>query len=153
MLDFDYVGLARFLTKGQKLIDKNYYIGVVRAKPSDKKGQALRSNQQKLFAVLSKGNWQIYRGFLLMSGGKFHEKGVDVKIAMDMLVGAYEDQFDAVCLVSSDTDLLPVIDKIQSMGKKVEYVGFSNRPSLALIKHSSSSRLLKLEDIKVFAKK
>jgi uncharacterized protein (TIGR00288 family) len=39
---------------------------------------------------------------------------------------------DRICLVSSDTDLLPAIKKAQEKGKSVEYVGFSHNLSKAL---------------------
>lgn len=152
-LEFDYSGLIEYLTKECKLISKTYYVGKIRAKPSDKKGQTLRKNQQRLVAKLINGNWQVYFGYLLKNGGKYHEKGVDVKMAMDILVGAYENKYDVVYLVSSDTDLLPVIDKARSMKKNVVYVGFSHKPSYALIKHSSETVLLRSEDIKKFVKK
>ena len=152
-LEFDYSGLVEYLTKEQKLISKTYYVGKIRAKDNDKKGQKLRKNQQRLTAKLKSGNWQVYFGYLLKSGGKYHEKGVDVKMAMDVLVGAYENKYDSVYLISSDTDLLPVIDKVKSMKKKVVYVGFSHKPSYALIKHSSEVVLLRAEEVKKFVNK
>ena len=152
-LEFDYSGLVEYLTKEQKLISKTYYVGKIRAKDNDKKGQKLRKNQQRLTAKLMSGKWQVYFGYLLKSGGKYHEKGVDVKMAMDVLVGAYENKYDSVYLISSDTDLLPVIDKVKSMKKKVVYVGFSHKPSYALIKHSSEVVLLRAEEVKKFVNK
>ena len=149
-LEFDYSGLIEYLIKEHKLVSKTYYVGKIRAKPTDKKGQQLRRNQQRLISGLRNQDWQVYFGYLLKSGGKYHEKGVDVKMAMDILVGAYENKYDTVYLISSDTDLLPVIDKARSMKKKVVYVGFSHRPSYALIKHCSETILLRGEDIKKF---
>lgn len=40
------------------------------------------------------------------------EKGVDVHIAVAILVAAYENLADRIILVSSDTDLIPAIAKI-----------------------------------------
>lgn len=38
-LEFDYSGLIQYLTKECKLISKTYYVGKIRAKPSDKKAK------------------------------------------------------------------------------------------------------------------
>jgi len=86
----------------------------------------------------------------LKSAGKFHEKGVDVNIAVDILVATYENLCDRIILVSSDTDLLPAIKKAKEKGKRVEYIGFSHMPSIAMVANCSESRLLKKEDIMPF---
>lgn len=47
------------------------------------------------------------------------EKGVDVSIAVDIVLGNYKTIF----LLSSDTDLLPAIKKAKEIGRRVIYVG------------------------------
>lgn len=47
------------------------------------------------------------------------EKGVDVSIALDIVLGNYKTVF----LLSSDTDLIPAIKKAKEMGRRVIYVG------------------------------
>ncbi len=86
----------------------------------------------------------------MRSDGVYHEKGVDVKIAVDLLVGAYENMYDEAILVSSDTDLVPVIKKVRHLGKKVEYIGFSHKPSLALQRYATLSRLVIREELEKF---
>ena len=80
----------------------------------------------------------------------FHEKGVDVKIAVDILSGSYENLCDAVLLVSSDTDLIPAIHKAKLLKKTIEYIGFSHRPSFAMQKHCGFTRLLSPDDLLQF---
>jgi len=53
-------------------------------------------------------------------------------------------------LVSSDTDLIPALSKAREMKKKIEYIGFSHKPSYGLITHSDIRRLLTKEDIEQF---
>ncbi len=91
------------------------------------------ANQQRLFAYLRKHKFTYSLGYLLKSGGALDEKGVDVQLAVDMLVAAYEDQCDRLYLVSSDTDLIPAIHKAQEKGKTVIYVAFSHQVSKALV--------------------
>jgi len=149
---FDYQGLAKWLAGDRKIISKRYYVGVVRAGEKDKKGQSLRRNQVRLFNHLSSKiqNFIIKRGYLMKNDGVYHEKGVDVKIAVDLLVGAYENMYDTAILISSDTDLIPAIQKIKHLGKEVEYIGFSHKPSHGLIKNATETRLLTKNDIKEF---
>lgn len=54
------------------------------------------------------------------------EKGVDVRIASDMLEAAYSGGEDTMALLSSDTDLCPAIHKIQAKGIQVIYIGFAD---------------------------
>lgn len=48
------------------------------------------------------------------------EKGIDVKIAVDMIQAAMGKIFAALILFSSDTDLLPVVELADSLGTPVE---------------------------------
>ena len=147
LLGFRLDDFVVWLCGARQIIEKKYHIGVVRARPGDEKAQTLRASQQRLFARLRQGNWHIMYGYLLESDGRRHEKGVDVHIAVDLLVGAYENQYDTAILISSDTDLIPALAKVRSMKKKVEYIGFSHKPSYGLITHSDIRRLLTKEDL------
>lgn len=86
----------------------------------------------------------------MKNDGVYHEKGVDVKIAVDLLVGAYENLYDTAVLISSDTDLIPAIEKIKQLGKVIEYIGFSHKPSHGLIRSATETRLLTKNDMKEF---
>lgn len=152
LIYFGYGEFSQWLAVERNLVAKTYYIGVVRAKEDDKKGQELRKNQLRLFNHLSseKQGFHIERGYIMYNDGVFHEKGVDVKIAVDLLVGAYENLYDTAILVSSDTDLIPAIEKVRSLGKKVEYIGFSHKPSFGLIKNADETKLLTKGDLEKF---
>ena len=149
---FNYGEFSKWLARDRSIISKRYYVGVVRAEEGNKKAQKLRKEQQKLFAHLTSSNqdFVIKRGYLMNNDGVYHEKGVDVKIAVDLLVGAYEDIYDTAILISSDTDLIPAIKKVKHLKKEVEYIGFSNRPSLAIQKYATLSRLLIKEELDPF---
>ncbi len=152
---FNYGGLSEWLARDRVIISKRYYIGVVRAKENDEKGQMLRKNQQRLFNHLGSSvqGFIVKQGYLMKNDGVYHEKGVDVKIAVDLLVGAYENMYDTAILISSDTDLIPAIQKIKHLGKGVEYIGFSHKPSLALQKYASLTRLMMKEELEDFVSK
>lgn len=148
--NFDYRGFADWLGRTRPIASYRYYVGVVRAEPGNKKGQELRRNQQRLFSHLEKQGFVVKRGEIMKSGGEYHEKGVDVKIAVDLLVGAYDNLYDEAILVSSDTDLVPAIKKVRHLGKNVEYVGFSHKPSLALQRYATLSRSVIREELEKF---
>ncbi len=150
LLEFDYSKFALWLVRHRTAVLKNYYIGVVRANTNDQKAQTLRKNQQRLFAKLALNKWKVARGYILRSGKEYHEKGVDVQMAVDILIGAYENMYDTIIVVSSDTDLIPALKKVRVMKKKIEYIGFSDKPSYALITHSDVRRLLTKEDMEQF---
>jgi len=141
LLNFDYERFSQFLVGKRKLVLKKYYIGAIREESNNLKSRELMAGQQKLLGKLQKGGWQIGFGHMLKTDN-YHEKGVDVLIAVDLLVGAYEDIYNTVILVSSDTDLIPAIEKARSMKKKIEYIGFSHKPSYGLIANSDVRRLL-----------
>ncbi|QQG42411.1 MAG: NYN domain-containing protein [Candidatus Giovannonibacteria bacterium] len=149
LLSFDYEKITRFLVGRRFLMSKNYYIGAIREEHNNPKSKELMTGQQKLTGILQRDGWIVKFGHMLKTDG-YHEKGVDVQIAVDLLIGAYENLYDTAILVSSDTDLIPALAKVRSMKKKVEYIGFSHKPSYGLITHSDIRRLLTKEDINQF---
>lgn len=48
------------------------------------------------------------------------EKGIDVVLAVEMLSGAQRDDYDVAVLFSADTDLVPAIEAVRSIGKRCE---------------------------------
>ncbi len=149
LLHFDYGAFADYLASKRGHTTKRYYIGAVREEENNPKSKILMRNQRKLVGYLQKHGWQIRFGTMLKTDG-YHEKGVDVLMAVDLLVGAYENQYDTAIVVSSDTDLIPVFAKIRQMRKKVEYIGFSHKPSLGIITNSDIRRLLTANDCNQF---
>jgi len=152
LLSLDYEKFAQFLFGRRILASKNYYIGAIREERNNPKSKELMIGQQKLVGKLQKSGWIVKFGHMLKTDD-YHEKGVDVQIATDILIGTYENLYDTAILVSSDTDLIPALMKARLMKKKVEYIGFSHKPSYGLIGHSDIRRLLTKEDIEQFFQK
>ena len=144
------------------------------------------SRQTKLFTALKGTGWDIKTSKLRMRTEKIRidgrvenyqelqkkgvteivvhtkrEKGIDVKIATDLIVGAIDNRYDTAIVISSDSDLVPAMDWIRMrMKKKIEYVGFSipdevnelnsTRPLQSMITHTNVQRILVEADIKRF---
>lgn len=151
LINFDFSAFVKLLLGDKQLVSATYYVGAVRT-DGTKYTQKLFNAQRKLLAHLRKHKFLYSLGYLLKSKGKFHEKGVDVNMAVDIVKGALKDTYDHFILVSSDTDLLPAILVAKEIGKTVEYVGFSHQASLAMVANCSESRLLKKEDLLPFIK-
>ena len=132
LTNFDYLGLSRIVAK-QKKIKVTYYVGEIKKYNNNKKSQILYSGQQSLFSNLRNQNVNIKLGYLLYSNNTYHEKGVDVQIAVDMVRGAINNEFDICYLISSDTDLLPAIEEAKLHNKKIIYVAFDRFISKALL--------------------
>ncbi|HCM37289.1 MAG: hypothetical protein UV55_C0030G0005 [Candidatus Gottesmanbacteria bacterium GW2011_GWC1_43_10] len=62
----------------------------------------------------------------------FKEKGVDVKIAVDLVSLCCDKKIDTAILCSSDSDLQPAITEIKRRGVKVVYLGFEISPNKGL---------------------
>ncbi len=84
---------------------------------------------------------------------KYHEKGVDVRIALDLAQGAFENIYDTAILLSSDTDLIPALQRVRKYKKHIEYIGFADQPSYGLQRYANISRLLTREDVVKFLPK
>lgn len=152
-LDFDFKSFGDYLAGERVVAEKKYYVGAIREDRTDPKTKELLANQQRLLGKLKYQGFVYELGYLLKSDHRYHEKGVDVKIAVDMVSGAYKNTYDHFVLVSSDTDLIPAIQEAQSKKKSVEYVGFSGSVSVALVRNCTEVRTLKKEDLKKFIKR
>ncbi len=146
---FDYVKFADFIARGKNISAKLYYIGIVRNQDGTEKSQKMVESQQKLLSGLENDGYEVRRGRIVYDN-KIREKGVDVQIAIDLVIGAVEDKYDTAIIVSSDTDLIPAIKYVRGKGKQVEYVGFSHAPSLGMIKESDDRILLLKEQLEKF---
>lgn len=62
----------------------------------------------------------------------FREKGVDVKIAVDLVSQAADKNLSTAILCSSDSDLQPAIKEIRKRNVDVVYLGFEHQPNKGL---------------------
>lgn len=91
---------------------------------------------------LSNEGFKIKRGKIIYDHSQPREKGTDVKIAVDLIIGAIDNWYDTAILLSSDTDLIPAVQYLKYKKKRIEYIGFSHAPSKALQKLSDGTYLL-----------
>lgn len=77
----------------------------------------------------------------------FKEKGVDVKIAVDLICAACDKTAAHVILASSDSDLQPAVREARKRGLKITYLGFQNSPNRGLMHTCSNVVLIKDQEI------
>lgn len=148
---FNFKKFADFLAEERKLIAKKYYTGILKMIEQDPKSVKLYKGQQRFLDKLIKGDgFELVPGRIMYDKGRIREKGTDVKIAVDLVVGAFEDKYDTAILVSSDTDLIPAIEEVRKRKKRIEYIGFSHSPSFGMIKNADGSKLLSIKELKDF---
>lgn len=72
--------------------------------------------------------WEVEedRPAIRQRGEKPREKGIDVQIAVDVVLGAVNDEYDVGIVFSGDSDLLPAIRAAMSLGKHVEVAAWGH---------------------------
>lgn len=151
LLDFDFRKFAEWLIQPNNLIEIRYYLGALRRQKNNKKSEEMYADQQRLFRKLQSQSIIITLGQLIQHPDKtFHEKGVDVRLAVEMIRFAREDKYDQAYLISSDTDLVAAVEEVQSFGRAVQYVGVAKGQSYGLSEVADDVRLLRPEDVRQF---
>jgi NYN domain len=85
-LDFHFSAFTKFLAGNREVLHTTYFVGEVRT-DGTAHVQKLYNNQQRLITRLKSHGIRYQFGYLLTSDGKYHEKRVDVLIAVAILVG------------------------------------------------------------------
>ncbi len=147
---FDYDALITHLAGGRTIISKRYYVGQVRNFDKSAKSEELVRKQQQFLDTLKNSGFDVKTGNIMYDSGRIREKGVDVKLAIDVVVGASDDLYDTAIVLSSDTDLIPAIKYARHKRKTVEYIGFAGSPSFGMIRESSIQRILSKQDLMPF---
>lgn len=125
-----------------KITRKIFYVAKIHFHPETKeKSEKLIKTQRKLrntllnqkFEFLIAGN---VRAQKVTVDGKskliFREKGVDVKIAVDLVSMAADKLLKTAILCSSDSDLQPAIQEVRKRKVEVAYLGFEFKPNKGL---------------------
>jgi uncharacterized LabA/DUF88 family protein len=145
---FDYSAFVDHLVGDRVLVSKRYYVGIVRNVDESEKAEQMVKSQQKFLNALQTKGFEVKPGKIMYDDGNIREKGVDVKLALDLVIGAVDNWYDTAIVISSDTDLIPAIKYVRSAkNKKIEYIGFGVTPSLGMIKECSVPRVFSSTDL------
>lgn len=189
-LSFHIEDFVDFLIDGRTVSNygKRYYVGTIREQQNNPKSIKAMSEQTKLFTILNSYGWELktsklrirdeeiiidrrvknyqtikQKGIRKIQYTTMREKGIDVKLATDLIAGAVDDRYDTAIVVSSDGDLVPAIDWVRKCrDKRVEYIGFSipdkdepkknTRPLQTMIQRTDVQRILTETDLRKYIK-
>ena len=116
-VNLDIELFCNYLVNNNDLIQINYYTATLNQLDNELE----YSRQQKYFNYLSKiKRLCLYFGRLEKRNNNHKtEKGVDVKLAIDLLSLAYNNKYDIAILVSNDSDFVQAVKEVQLLNKKV----------------------------------
>lgn len=135
-LKLSYRKLIKFLSKDYDLIRVYFYTGV-ETKRNWKREEGefeKRVNKQKSFLnyLEMKLNVDVVTKPLGSINGKIFEKGIDVRIASDIIWHGLSNNYDAFVLISGDKDLMDCLTRMKDNGKRVLVANFDGRVSKEL---------------------
>ncbi|HBI25700.1 MAG: hypothetical protein UT41_C0001G0181 [Candidatus Wolfebacteria bacterium GW2011_GWC2_39_22] len=165
---YDFNGLFNKALDGMDIQRKIFYFARIKEDPQTReKSKMLIEEQRQLKTHLEKYGFEVVisgrvRGHMENGfGGKpilvFKEKGVDVKIAVDMVSWSCDGSLKEIILGSSDSDLQPAVDEVKKRGVSCVYLGFETQPNKGLSYNTHrtilirNSEVLKFEEIKKIA--
>jgi len=155
--NYDYSTLFNLALKGLNISEKRYYLAKIRFHPDN----ATKSKQLILKQRIQKTNLET-SGIMVIVGGNvrpqtvqvngkqktiFHEKGVDVQIAVDLVAHACDKTITTAILCSSDSDLQPAVKVTKSRGVEIIYLGFENSPNKGLTYTTNRTILIRNSEV------
>jgi uncharacterized LabA/DUF88 family protein len=78
------------------------------------------------------------------------EKGVDVRVATDVLSAAYTQEKPTIVLFSSDSDLIPALARAKEQGAKIIYVCFADYVNYAVSRVADETVSIPTEKVKKY---
>ena len=160
---FDFNGLINKVLTGVTTDQRRFYLGKLEKHiETEKKSNELIESQRLLKLNLEKQDFEVIiagrvRGHLekCPKGHKtltFKEKGVDVKIAVDMITAACNKQLKTAIIGSSDSDLQPAIKGLKDQGVQCIYLGFELQSNRGLSFTTNRTILIRNSEVKEFYK-
>lgn len=127
--NIDFVELCSRLANGRDLVRAYYYNAAI----DQQRDPERYANQLRFFDRMRRiPRLEVRLGTLVYRADPEvppYEKGIDVRIATDMLTHAFRANYDVAILVSGDTDFADAIQAVKDLGRNVEVALFGNPAS------------------------
>ncbi|MFA5831764.1 MAG: NYN domain-containing protein [Candidatus Paceibacterota bacterium] len=160
--EYDFKGLLEKVLAGMVIERKIFYFAkIVEHEQTREKSKLLIEEQRLLKTHLEK------QGFEVILSGRvrgqmenifsekpvlvFKEKGVDVKIAVDMVSFACDKRAEEIILGSSDSDLQPAVNEVKKRFVQCVYLGFETQPNKGLSYNTHRTILIRNAEIIEFS--
>ncbi len=161
---YDFRGLLTKVLNGRNIDRAIFYFARIKEDPQTReKSRQLIEEQRLLKTHLERQGYGVVlagrvRGQMETdSSGKrvlvFREKGVDVKIGIDMMVSACDGTAQEIILGSSDSDLQPAISQVKRRGIRLVYLGFEVQPNKGLSYTTGQTILIRNSEVLEFYQK
>jgi uncharacterized LabA/DUF88 family protein len=161
--EYDFKGLLEKVLKGTTIDRKVFYFGRIKEHPeSREKSKQLIEEQRRLKTHLERQGFEVilsgrvrgqfedgYKGKKILV---FKEKGVDVKIAVDMVTHSCDKTAKEIILGSSDSDLQPAIQEVRQRGTTCVYLGFESQPNKGITFTTNRTILIRNSEVLEFEK-
>ena len=158
---YDFAGLFNKVLSGTKIDAKIFYFAKIKEHPKTiKKSRELIQEQRLLKSHLEKQGFRVIlsgrvRGqeedsFLGKKILVFKEKGVDVKIAVDMVSLACDKKVKQIILGSYDSDLQPAIQEAKERKINCVYLGFESGYNKGLAYTTNRTILIRNSEVLEF---
>ncbi len=155
---YDFKGLLDKVLKDIRIETKAFYFARIKEHPKSKvKSRELIEEQRLLKTHLEKQGFQVIlsgrvRGQMEgAQNGKsvlvFREKGVDVKIAVDMVSFSCDKKVKDIILCSSDSDLQPAIKEARDRKVSCTYLGFEVNPNKGISYTTNKTILIRNSEV------
>lgn len=113
---YDVMKLADALATripGRTLVEVRFYTGV----PTARQDEFWNGFWNNKLRHIGRQGVHVYRGRLYYYGQQVQEKGVDVRLAVDLVEATYAQRYDVAILVSQDGDLVPAVDLAKEVAR------------------------------------
>lgn len=161
--EYNFKGLLDKVLEGMDIKQKIFYFARIKEHPNSKEKSLKLIEEQRLlkthlekqgFEVILSGRvrGQMEDGYKEKKILVFKEKGVDVKIAVDMVSLSCDKKVKEIILGSSDSDLQPAIKEVRNRGVSCVYLGFESQPNKGLSYTTNRTILIRNSEILEFEK-
>ncbi len=163
--EYDFKGLFKKVLNGTNVDEIIfYYAKVIEHEETKEKSKRLIEDRRLLKNCLESQGFRVIiagrvRGFqetntFLGFSDKliFKEKGVDVRIALDMVLFVVDKIAGTIILGSSDSDLQPAINEVKKRGGNCIYLGFEANSNKGMAYNCGRAILIRDSEIIDFAK-
>lgn len=158
---YNFSGLLNKALSEIKIDKKIFYISrLIKYEETKEKSEELIKKQRNLKNNLEKQGFKvIFAGRVRANMGRcskghetlvFREKGVDVRIAVDMITFACDKRLNTAIIASSDSDLQPAIRELEKRGVERIYLGFENSPNKGLTFTTNRTILIRNSEVLEF---
>lgn len=161
--EYDFKGLFDKVLTGIDIQRRVFYFARLKEHPESREKSKQLIEEQRLLK-----NHLELQGFTVILSGRvrgqweegergkkvliFKEKGVDVKIAVDMVTSACDKKVKEIILCSSDSDLQPAVHEVRERGVSCIYLGFETQPNKGLSYTTNRTILMRNSEIVEFGK-